>query len=169
MATRLQWDPWREFSALERQLGDAFGWLPRRGGSGWGGTGWGPALEAFHSKDDLVVRVDLPGVRPEDVDVHVADDVLVIRGERHFDVEGVEDGSFIRRERTYGAFERQVILPEGTDAAGVRAGFEHGVLEVRVPHPAARQPTRVPVTLGPTTEQALEANAVESPGGEPAA
>jgi HSP20 family protein len=140
----LQWDPWRELTAFERQVNDLLGRTTR-------GTaavaGWAPPLEAFHTKDDFVIRLEVPGVPPEDVDVHVSDNMLVIRGERHFQDE-VEEGSFLRRERAYGRFERQVLLPEGTDTEAIRATFDLGVLEVRIPHPKAKEPTRIPVTAG---------------------
>lgn len=142
----LQWDPWRELTALERQVNDLFG----RNGRAMA-TGWAPPLEAFNTKDDFVIRVELPGVPPEDVDVQVTDNVLVIRGERHFQDE-VEDGSFLRRERSYGRFERQVLLPEGTEVDAIKASFDLGLLEVRIPHPKAKEPTRVPISLGSTRE-----------------
>lgn len=158
---RLLWDPWRELSAMERQLDQLFA-RPRPSG---GPVAWAPPLEAFHSKDDLVVRLDLPGVHPEDVDISVHDNALVIRGERHFDVDGIEEGHFVRRERGYGQFERQILLPEGTDAGAVQASFDLGVLEVRVPHPVTKQPTRVPITLGDgtTAQPAVEAASTEAP------
>ena len=146
----MQWDPWRELSAFERQVNDLFGRGARTAASGWA-----PALEAFHTKDDFVIRLDLPGVPPADVDVQVHDNVLVIRGERHFDDE-VEEGAFLRRERSYGRFERQVLLPEGTEVDAIKAAFDLGVLEVRIPHPKAKEPTRVPITLGSTESKASE-------------
>lgn len=141
----LQWDPWRELSAFERQVNDLFG-RPGRVAT----AGWAPALEAFHTKDDFVVRVEVPGVQPDDIDVSVTDNVLVIRGERHF--EDDVDDSFLRRERSYGRFERQVLLPEGTEVDAIKAAFDLGVLEVRIPHPKAKEPTRVPITTGVRNE-----------------
>jgi HSP20 family protein len=152
----LQWDPWRELSAFERQVNELLGRNARQVGPQL----WAPALEAFHTKDDFVVRLDLPGIKPEAVDVSVTDNVLVIRGERHFEDE-VEDGSFLRRERSYGRFERQVLLPEGTEADAIKASFDLGVLEVRIPHPKSKEPTRVPISTGSAT-QTVEVEAAES-------
>src|SRR5688572_24065110 len=114
----LQWDPWRELTAFERQVNDLFGRTGRQAT-----TGWAPALEAFHTKDDFVIRLELPGVPPEDVDVQVTDNMLVLRGERHFE-DDVEEGSFLRRERSYGRFERQVLLPKGTEVDAIKASFD---------------------------------------------
>ncbi|MDQ3757904.1 MAG: Hsp20/alpha crystallin family protein [Actinomycetota bacterium] len=149
----LQWDPWRELSAFERQVNELFGRSARQPGTHM----WAPALDAFHTKDDFVVRLELPGIRPEDVDVQVTDNVLVIRGERHFEDE-VEDGSFLRRERSYGRFERQVLLPEGTEVESISARFDLGVLEVRIPHPKSKEPTRVPITTGSSTAVEVESS-----------
>lgn len=148
----LQWDPWRELSAFERQVNDLFGRSARQSGASM----WAPALEAFHTKDDFVVRLELPGIKPEDVDVQVTDNVLVIRGERHFEDE-VEGESFLRRERSYGRFERQVLLPEGTDVESIAAHFDLGVLEVRVPHPKTKEPTRVKISTGSSAREIVEA------------
>ncbi|HEX2039075.1 MAG TPA: Hsp20/alpha crystallin family protein [Acidimicrobiales bacterium] len=157
----LQWDPWRELSAFERQVNELFG----RSGRQAGPAMWAPALEAFHTKDDFVVRLELPGIRPEEVDVQVTDNVLVIRGERHFEDEA-EEGSFLRRERSYGRFERQVLLPEGTEVDSIKAHFDLGVLEVRIPHPKSKEPTRVPISTGSTgsTQQAVEVESTEKTG-----
>src|SRR5688500_15865010 len=148
----LQWDPWCELSAFERQVNELFGRSTRQPATSM----WAPALEAFHTKDDFVVRLELPGIKPDDVDVQVTDNVLVIRGERHFDDE-VEGESFLRRERSYGRFERQVLLPEGTDAESIAARFDLGVLEVRIPHPLTKEPTRVKISTGSSTPEIVEA------------
>lgn len=148
----LQWDPWRELSAFERQVNELFGRTAKHPGT----TVWAPALEAFHTKDDFVVRLELPGIKPDDVDVQVTDNVLVIRGERHFDDE-VEGESFLRRERSYGRFERQVLLPEGTDVESISARFDLGVLEVRIPHPKTKEPTRVRISTGTSNPEIVEA------------
>ena len=137
-----QWDPWRDLSALERQMGEALGRLQRPST-----RGWAPPLDAFHQGDHLIVRVELPGVPPDGVDIHVADNVLVIRGERRSE-ETVADTSFVRRERAFGPFERQVVLPEGTEVDTIQANYDLGVLEIRVPHPKAKEPTRVQVRVG---------------------
>jgi HSP20 family protein len=154
----LQWDPWRELSAVERQFNELFG----RVGRADGGTErlWAPHLEAFHTKDDFVVRLDLPGVKPDEVDVSVSDNVLVIRGERHLEDE-LQEGRFLRRERSYGRFERQVLLPEGTDVGAIQARFDLGVLEVRVPHPQAKEPTRVRIETGGSQPEIVETTSTE--------
>jgi HSP20 family protein len=96
---------------------------------------WAPQVEVFERGSNLVVRAELPGLSREDVDVEVDDDALVIRGERHNDVEEEHDG-YYRSERSYGSFYRAIPLPEGVDASSCNANFKDGVLEVTLPKPA---------------------------------
>ena len=101
---------------------------------------WAPQVEIFERGNSLVVRADLPGLSREDVDVEVEDDALVIRGERHSDVEDEQEG-YYRSERSYGSFYRAIPLPDGVDASACNATFKDGVLEVTLPKPA-QQPSR---------------------------
>ena len=95
---------------------------------------WTPQVEVFERESNLVIRAELPGLSREDVDVEVDDDMLVIRGERHNDVEDEHDG-YYRSERSYGSFYRAIPLPEGVDASSCNATFKDGVLEVTLPKP----------------------------------
>jgi len=96
---------------------------------------WAPQVEVFERGNNVVVRAELPGLSREDVDVEVEDDMLVIRGERHNDVEDEHDG-YYRSERSYGSFYRALPLPEGVEASACNATFKDGVLEVTLPKPA---------------------------------
>ena len=163
---RLQWDPWRELAVLERQVNDAF----KRSGAAttpMTARSFAPALDAFHRDNALWVRLEVPGVRPEDVDISVVDGTLVVKGERKQDIQEQTDG-IIRRERFAGSFERHVLLPEGTDPAGIEASYDLGVLEIRIPHPAEKQPTRVEIKVGGGGEQpAVSATSTEQPLQQP--
>ena len=90
---------------------------------------WAPQIEVFQRGNDLVVRADLPGLRKEDVQVEINDDVLTIQGERKHQYEEEKEGWY-RNERSYGSFYRAVPLPEGTIADSAKASFKDGVLEV---------------------------------------
>lgn len=91
-----------------------------------------PAVEAFDEGDDLVLRAEIPGVDPGQLEVTVDDGRLILRGEKKNRREK-EDGDVYFREVSYGKFERSFGLPEGADADEVKARFENGVLEVRIP------------------------------------
>ena len=99
-------------------------------------TAFTPAIDVFEKDNRLVTRVDLPGLKKEDVKVEVTDGQLVISGERKSEVEEKKE-DFYRSERTYGSFYRVVPLPEGVKLEDVKATFTDGVLEVSLPVPAA--------------------------------
>jgi HSP20 family protein len=87
-----------------------------------------------HEKDELVVRVDLPGMKKEDVCVDVTDNNITISGERQAEQE-TERGGVYRSERSYGSFCRTIPLPEGAITDQAKATFKDGVLEIRMPAP----------------------------------
>ena len=156
---RLQWDPWRELAVLEKQVNDVF-----RGPRATQGRGFGPALDAFHRDHALWVRLEVPGVRPEDVDINVVDGTLVVRGEFKHDIDDSKDG-VIRRERFTGSFERHVLLPEGTDPDQIEASYDLGVLEIKIPHPKEKQPTRVAIKVASAGEPDQPAEISDSTAG----
>jgi HSP20 family protein len=97
--------------------------------------GWYPEIDVFEKDNRLVTKIDLPGMKKEDVKVEVTDGQLAISGERKRETE--EKGKeFYRCERDYGSFYRRVPLPEGATVDDVKATFTDGVLEVSVPLPA---------------------------------
>ncbi|OFW37348.1 MAG: hypothetical protein A3J29_18605 [Acidobacteria bacterium RIFCSPLOWO2_12_FULL_67_14b] len=96
---------------------------------------WSPTIEVFEKDNRLVTKVDLPGLKKEDVKVEVTDSRLAISGERKREVEEKKKNVY-RSEREYGSFYRAVPLPEGVKPEDVKATFADGVLEVSVPLPA---------------------------------
>lgn len=96
--------------------------------------GWFPNIDVFEKDGRLVTRVDLPGMKREDVKVEATDGQLVISGERKTETEE-RDKNFYRSEREYGSFCRAVPLPEGVKLDDVKATFADGVLDVSVPMP----------------------------------
>jgi HSP20 family protein len=96
---------------------------------------WFPEIDVFEKDNRLVTKIDLPGMKKEDVKVEVTDGQLAISGERKTEAEEKKE-NFYRCEREYGSFYRAVPLPEGVKLADVKATFVDGVLEVSVPLPA---------------------------------
>lgn len=114
----------------------------------FGDVAWVPLLEAFERDHRLIVRVDLPGMKKEEIGITVTDEGLTIEGERKTETEEKKN-EWYRTERTYGKFFRTVPLPEGVKAADVTATFSGGVLEIAVPLPAvavAIPPRKVEIT-----------------------
>ena len=96
---------------------------------------WLPQIDVFEKDNRLVTKVDLPGLKKEDVKVEVTDGYLAISGGRKTESEEKKE-NFYRTERAYGSFHRAVPLPEGVKLEDVKATFADGVLEVSVPLPA---------------------------------
>jgi HSP20 family protein len=106
---------------------------------------WAPAVDATTKNGDLVIRAELPGIKQEDVDIRLQDNVLSISGARKAEQEEERGGYFIR-ERRYGSFSRSFTLPEGTDESKIRARYEDGVLEVTIEGAAAvQEPKRIQI------------------------
>ena len=135
----VRWDPWGELTALQRDVNELLG---RTFGTTRRTT---PVIDAYQTDTGLRVRMDLPGMRLEDIDVSVHDRQLIVSGERESD-EKIEDERWVRRERTYGRFQRAFTLPEGVDAADITATFEQGVLQLDIPNPPERQPQKVQIS-----------------------
>jgi len=108
---------------------------------------WFPTIDVFERDNTLVTKVDLPGLKKEDVKVEVVDGMLTIRGERANETkEGKEN--YYRCERMYGTFTRTVPLPDGVTLKDVKATFVDGVLEVTVPLPVKAEATKHVVEIG---------------------
>jgi len=93
---------------------------------------WAPAIEVFEKDYKLFVRAELPGLKREDVKIDVTDELLTIQGERKQEKEEKEKG-YIRTERFYGNFYREIALPEGAKPDLAKAIFKNGVLEIELP------------------------------------
>jgi HSP20 family protein len=110
------------------------------------GSAWMPQVEMFREGDDVVIRADVPGMREEDIDIEIEDDVLTISGERRSEGREEREG-FFRSERSYGWFERSIRLPEGTDPEKIDARLEGGVLQLRMNAPMEeRRARKIPIS-----------------------
>lgn len=107
---------------------------PRVSGNG---AAWSPAIEVREKDGKLLVTAELPGLKKEDVTVHIDGDTLVVEGERKQEHEEKREG-YYRSERSYGKFYRSILLPEGAKIDQTAAQFNNGVLEVSVPIPEAK-------------------------------
>lgn len=126
----IRWDPFREMTQVQNQFNRLVDQV-------WGGRqeSWLPAVDVFDKKDAVVLKAELAGMDPDDIEIEVEDNVLTIKGERK-EEETKEGEGWIVRESNYGAFERSLTIPEGVDLASIKASFKDGVLEVHVPKAA---------------------------------
>jgi HSP20 family protein len=105
---------------------------------------WAPRIDAFDREKDLVIRVEVPGVKPEDVDITVEDRTLTISGKRQFE-EATDRAGYHRREIFTGEFKRTLVLPEGLNAEEITAKAEEGILSVIIPRRPEVLPRKVKV------------------------
>jgi HSP20 family protein len=124
--------------------------LLRSAGNGNRVSGFTPLIDVHETEDEYLVKIDLPGVRSEDVNVEVNDSVLSISGSRGAD----EAGTAQLVERPYGSFARTLTLPQGVDSDSIEAGYHDGVLELRIPKPVERKPKKI--TIGAGGKNAIE-------------
>ena len=147
MNTMLRWSPTRQFH-VHHDVDDVLERLASGGVTDQGAQGaraWLPAAEGWMENGAYVIRLALPGVDPKDVAVSWLDNVLTVKGERTADPDSMGKDYFVR-EVAFGAFQRSFELPEGVDAADVKAKHVNGMLEVRVPAPRVAKPRMIEVT-----------------------
>ena len=142
------WRPMRDLEEVERRFEDIFGrsFLP----TVWGRLPveqreWAPSIEVFEKEDKFVVKVELPGMKEEDIDVSVVGDTLTIKGERKAESE-VKEEDYYCCERSYGSFLRSIALPSHVDANKIEASCEDGVLEVSLPKVPEVKPKKIAVS-----------------------
>ena len=112
-------------------------------------TSFAPPADLVEDEDGITVYMDVPGVRAEDLELELQNDVLVVRGAREYPYrgEGAEgaQGVVRRTERGFGRFERSLRVPPGLDAGAIEASVRDGVLRLRIPKPEQLKPHRIPV------------------------
>lgn len=143
----IRWEPVRELNTIQSEMNRLFNTLfdapaPATGTA----RRWIPAMDLVETADAFVLRADLPGLTEKDVKIEFEDNVLSISGERKSEHEEKKEG-YYRVERSYGSFSRSLTLPEGVDPDAVKANFDRGVLEVRVPKPEQRKPHKVAISV----------------------
>ena len=149
----VRWEPMRELNALQSEMNRLFNTFFDEGGKNGERRRWAPAVDLLEREDSLVLRADLPGLKEDDVQIEVRDNVLTISGERRAEFEDSEQG-YYRIERAFGSFSRSLTLPEGVDSDKIEANFENGVLEVKIPKPEEVKPKRI--SIGGKGQETIE-------------
>lgn len=137
-----RWEPFAELDELRSRIDRLFG-----EGADGSLRSWSPAIDVERSEQSILVRADIPGVKPEDVKIEVQDDVLTVSGE-HEERKEDKRKHFLRRERRYGSFRRSLALPAGVDAKAIKASTHDGVVEVTIPLP--QEAKKESITITPT-------------------
>ena len=106
-----------------------------------------PSVDLGEDEKNFLVTADVPGMKAEDIDIQVENNVLTLRGERKLESKSERQG-YHRVERQYGSFQRSFTLPEGVDADKIEAHVEHGTLTLTIPKPNVSLPKKVKVSVG---------------------
>lgn len=139
------WPSFDRFSSLRDELDRIFDFaLPSRDSGLFGG--WTPALNVHDEKDKLVVNVELPGFRKEDINLSLHEGVLTVSGERKQERERKEGETF-RSERHFGRFQRSVTLPASVNGSNVTATYKDGVLTIDLPKAEEAKPRQIAVNV----------------------
>jgi HSP20 family protein len=120
---------WRPLTELRHRVDQMFHDIAENGVGGWS-----LSMDVIRRDDSIVIRADVPGLEPDEVEIEVEDGVLTVSGE-HGEEHEEKDEHYVRRERHFGSFSRSMTLPPGADADSIAATTTNGVLEVTVPVP----------------------------------
>jgi HSP20 family protein len=147
----VRWEPFRDLATVQERMNrifdEAFRGQGRTTEDEWAlGGSWAPAVDIFEHEGNLVLKAELPGVDPKDVDVRVESNVLTLRGERKFESE-VKREQYHRVERAYGSFSRSFTLPNVVDTDKIKAEYRDGVLRVTLPQREEAKPKQITVAV----------------------
>ncbi|MGH9444290.1 MAG: Hsp20/alpha crystallin family protein [Terriglobia bacterium] len=115
--------------------------------------GWNPAVDIYETDHDLVLKAELAGIDPKDVDIRVEDGTLYVKGERKQESE-VKEGGYHRVERSYGSFTRTFALPNSVNMEGIKADYKDGVLTLRMAKREEAKPKTIKVNVAGSAQAA---------------
>lgn len=146
MSTLNRWEPFRSNVGLESQVNRIFNELFDRSQES-NLTAWAPAVDIVESEHELVVKADLPDVKPEELDIRVENNILTIRGERKFEKK-VDEKNYLRVERSYGSFARSFSLANTVNSEAIKGDYKDGVLTLTIPKREEAKPKQIKVSVG---------------------
>ncbi|HEY1424559.1 MAG TPA: Hsp20/alpha crystallin family protein [Candidatus Acidoferrum sp.] len=146
MATLDRWEPFRG-SSQDTQLNQLFNNFFGRAAEDQNLTAWAPAVDIYEGEHELVVKADLPDVKPEELDIRVENNILTIRGERKFEKK-TDEKNYLRVERAYGSFARSFSLANTVNTEAIKADYKDGVLTLSIPKREEAKPKQIKVNVG---------------------
>ncbi len=157
------WDPFREVVSLQQRLNSLISDQGRNseGNSDVTAASFTPAVDVYEDEHKVVLSIEAPGVKQEDLDVQVEKNTLTVRGERKFEKDQKEQ-NFHRIERRYGSFYRSFSLPNTVDTENVRASYDAGVLRLELAKKAEAKPRQIKVNITSGEPNAVQPKTVEA-------
>ena len=153
-----RYDPFRDLRNLQEEVNRLFtGNLPRTfEDEGIARGSWSPSVDIYENKEQIVLEAELPGMNREDFDLSIENNVITLRGERHFEKRDETD-NYHRVERAYGSFTRSFTLPNSVSGEGVTADYRNGVLRVTIPKREETKARRIEIkTEGSEAPKTIE-------------
>jgi HSP20 family protein len=147
--TIVKWDPFRNVSALQDRINRIFDESFSRTADledNVSMSAWKPSVDIYETDEAIILKAELPGIKKEDVSVEIKDNVLTLRGERIEDKE-IKEGSYFRKERFFGTFNRAFNLQHRVQPDKIKAKFKDGILEIEVPKPEEEKPKQITVNV----------------------
>jgi HSP20 family protein len=142
----VRYDPFRDLRTLQEEVNRLFSTNLTRafGDEGIARGAWAPSVDIYENKDQIVLEAELPGMKQEDFDLSIENNVITLRGERRFEKTDETD-NYHRVERSYGSFTRSFTLPQTVAAEGAKAEYNNGVLRVTLPKREETKARRIEV------------------------
>jgi HSP20 family protein len=112
------------------------------------GSNWSPAVDVRENDNEISLDLELPGIKPEDVEITAENGILTVRGEKKSEKKEGEENRYHVIERSYGSFLRTFQLPQGIDEDQINAHFENGILAIQIPKAALPQPKKIQIAAG---------------------
>jgi HSP20 family protein len=148
--TIVRWEPVRDLLGLRERMNRLFEESARGLGRGqeedWVMGAWAPAVDIYEKGTDVVLKAELPGLDPKDVDIRIENNVLTLKGERKIEDE-IKQEDYHRVERSYGGFTRSFTLPSTVDTTNVKADYKDGVLRITLPKREEAKPKQIQVDI----------------------
>jgi HSP20 family protein len=142
----VRYDPFRDLRTLQEEVNRLFSTNLTRafGDEGIGRGAWAPSVDIYENKDQIVLEAELPGMKQEEFDLTIENNVITLRGERRFEKTDESD-NYHRVERSYGSFTRSFTLPPTVSGEGAQAEYTNGVLRVTLPKREETKARRIEV------------------------
>ena len=142
-----RWDPFRELASLQNRVNGLFQDYGRSNNDELATSGsFVPAVDVYEDEHKVVLKLEVPGVKEQDLDVQVENQTLTVRGQRSFEKEEKEE-NFQRIERRYGSFTRSFTLPNTINTESVNASYENGVLKIELAKREEAKPKQIKVNV----------------------
>jgi len=145
MASLDRWEPFR--GSFDSQLNRLFSDFFARSSQEQNLTTWAPSVDIYEAEHELVVKADLPDIKPEELDIRVENNILTIRGERKFEKK-TDEKNYLRVERAYGSFARSFSLANTVNSEAIKADYKDGVLTLSIPKREEAKPKQIKVNVG---------------------